>query len=75
MLRTVLIWLFLIAIAGIPTLVTIFAAILVHMEEIGEEEMAFPDRNAEEAACFRQPQDQEDSKVPARKPMIRDSTR
>ena len=76
MLRTVLIWLFLIAIAGIPTLVTIFAAILVHMEEIGEEEMAaLLDKNAEEETCFRQPQDQEDSKVPARKPMIRDSTR
>ena len=72
MLRTVLIWLFLIAIAGIPTLVTIFAAILVHMEEIGEEEMAFPDRNAEEAACFRQAKDH---KAPAPKPANRDSTR
>ena len=75
MLRTVMIWLLLIVIVGIPTLITIFATNLVFMEEIEKEEMALLDKNAEKETCFRQPQDQEDSKVPARKPMIRDSTR
>ena len=75
MLRTVMIWLLLIVIVGIPTLITIFATTLVFMEEIEKEAMALLDKNAEEETCFRQPQDQEDSKVPARKPMIRDSTR
>ena len=75
MLRTVLIWLLLIVIVGIPTLITIFATTLVFMEEIEKEEMALLDKNVEKETCFRQTQDQEDSKVPARKPMIRDSTR
>ena len=56
MLRTVLIWLLLIVIVGIPTLITIFATTLVFMEEIEEEEMAaLLDKNAEEETCFRQP--------------------
>ena len=75
MLRTVLIWLLLIVIVGIPTLITIFATTLVFMEEIEKEEMALLDKNAEEETCFRQPQDLEDSKVPACEPTIRDSTR
>ena len=56
MLRTVLIWLLLIVIVGIPTLITIFATTLVFMEGIEEEEMAaLLDKNAEEETCFRQP--------------------
>ena len=55
MLRTVMIWLLLIVIVGIPTLITIFATTLVFMEEIEKEEMALLDKNAEEETCFRQP--------------------
>ena len=75
MLRTVLIWLLLIVIVGIPTLITIFATTLVFMEEIEKEEMALLDKNVEKETCFRQTQDLEDSKVPVCEPTIRDSTR